>query len=450
MLEPRQLGKVMLKKISLSNFKSFKELKDIELKNITVVAGKNSCGKSSILQSLLLLKQTLDSSSDVPICLEGKYIKCSNIKELTYGLPPVNQAKFGYEFSMDKDRKIKLSFKNKSVDETYIPTIDSVNVESEGGSVLSPSDLNKTKVLKILKKINLPFGASNLESFEVKYNKFTPSSVEVVVKGDEGEENKFSLPWFFVAQDNERVFEELNRVLRNIKYLSPVRAIPERAYVHYSSDSNELNEDGSNSAHILWSKRNSPVLWKGEEVKLKDALNSCIDCMGLSQEISPDRVGEILYKVGIVEPSSGSNVSLADVGFGYSQILPVILLGLINNANNIMLLEQPEIHLHPSSAANLADLFINFASDGKRFIIETHSQEMINRLRLRVIENPELKDIINIVFVESDLENGAQASQFQIDEQGMFPAWPDGFLDESKKIADAIIKARLQKANDEW
>lgn len=75
---------------------------------------------------------------------------------------------------------------------------------------------------------------------------------------------------------------------------------------------------------------------------------------------------------------------------------------------------------------------------------------MINRLRLRVIENPELKEMINIVFVESDNENGAQASQFQIDEQGMFPAWPDGFLDESKKIADAIIKARLAKASDEW
>ncbi|AKB05273.1 AAA family ATPase [Vibrio cholerae] len=440
----------MIKKISLTNFKSFKELKDIELKNITVIAGKNSCGKSSILQSLLLLKQTLESSNDAPICLEGKYIKCSNIKEITYGLPPVNQAKFGYEFSLMSGAKIKLSFKNKSVDDAYVPTIDSISVESEIEDILSPSDLNRTKLLKAFKKRKLPFDATNLDSFEIKYDKFIPESVVITVKNDEGKTDKFSLPWFIFAQGDEYHFDELNRSLKNIKYLSPVRAIPERAYVHYSADSNELNEDGSNSAHILWSKRNAQVLWKGEEVKLKDALNSCISCMGLSQQISPERVGEILYKVGIVEQSSGSNVSLADVGFGYSQILPVILLGLINKPKNLMLLEQPEIHLHPSSAANLADLFINFASDGKKFVIETHSQEMINRLRLRVIENPELKEMINIVFVESDNENGAQASQFQIDEQGMFPAWPDGFLDESKKIADAIIKARLAKASDEW
>lgn len=440
----------MIRKMSLENFKSFRQLKDVELRNITVIAGKNSCGKSSILQSLLLLKQTLESSTDAPICLEGKYIKCSNIKEITYGLPPVNQAKISYDFLMSNGRNVKLSFKNKKVDENYIPIVDSIHIESDKNNLLSPSNLTPNKFLNIIKNHKFPFEISELESVEVKYDKFIPKIVNAVIRDGEGEVNRVSLPWFFISKDKEQTLDELSRELKNIRYLSPVRAIPERAYVHYSVDSNELNEDGSNSAHILWSKRNSPVLWKGKEVKLLEALNSCIACMGLSQEISPDRVGEILYKVGIVEHSSGNKVSLADVGFGYSQILPVILLGLINNANNLMLLEQPEIHLHPSSAANLADLFINFASDGRRFVIETHSQEMINRLRLRVVEKPELKDMINIIFVESDLENGAQASQFQIDDQGMFPEWPDGFLDESKKIADAIIKARLNKASNEW
>lgn len=438
----------MISKISLENFKSFKNLKDIELKNITVIAGKNSCGKSSILQSLLLLKQTLESSSESPLCLDGKYIKCSNIKEITYGLPPINQARFGYRFSMSHGEKIGFYFKNKSVDGNYLPSIDKFEIES--GNALSPSDLNKTKVSKVIRRISSLFESKILESFEVKYDKFIPVSLDAVIKSDNGEASRISLPWFFFERNGDRVLKNFIAELRGIKYLSPVRAIPERAYVHYSADSNELSEDGSNSAHILWSKRNASVLWKGEEVKLKDALNYCISCMGLSQEISPDRVGDILYKIGIVEQKTGNKVSLADVGFGYSQILPVILLCLINNENNLMLLEQPEIHLHPSSAANLADLFINFASDGKRFVIETHSQEMINRLRLRVIEKPELKDMINIIFVESDLDNGAKASQFQIDEQGMFPDWPDGFLDESKKIADAIIKARLEKAVDEW
>jgi len=442
----------MFNKISLRNFKSFKELDEIELKNITIIAGKNSCGKSSILQSMLLLKQTIESSSGSPLCLEGKYIKCSNIKELTFGLPPVNQAKFGYEFFFEDKSSVALSFKNKSIDGSYIPVLDS-NIQKickDNEIIELSNDVTKTKLKKLLDKMNFPVSIDKMLSFEIIYDKFTASHVKVKFEDDKGNHETINLPMFFIFSEGKELTSNLINSLKDIRYLSPVRAIPERAYVHYSEDASELNEDGSNAAHILWSKKNSPVKWKGETMKLKDALNDCISCMGLSQQISPVKIGDILYKVGIKEDISGNNVSLADVGFGYSQIIPVILLGLINDSNNLMLLEQPEIHLHPSSAANLADLFINFAKDNKKFVIETHSQELINRLRLRVIENPELKDKINIVFIESNSELGAQATQFEIDENGMFPSWPDGFLDESKKLADAIINARLAKADDEW
>ncbi|WP_114706491.1 AAA family ATPase, partial [Vibrio cholerae] len=224
---------------------------------------------------------------------------------------------------------------------------------------------------------------------------------------------------------------------------SPVRAKPERAYVHYSQDVSKLNEDGSNSAHILWSKRAEKVQWKNEYYPLSVAVNKCIETIGLSQEISPDKVGDIIYKVGIKESSSGSDVSLADVGFGYSQVIPIILTGLLNKKENLMLVEQPEIHLHPSSAGNLADLFLGFAENDKRFIIETHSQEFINKLRLRVIQNPELKNKINIVFVEQDKGGSSRIKQFEINEDGMFPEWPEGFLDESESLARKILEARL-------
>lgn len=442
----------MFNKISLQNFKSFKKLDEIELKNITIIAGKNSCGKSSILQSMLLLKQTVESSSESPLCLEGKYIKCSNIKELAFGLPPINQAKFGYEFFFEDKSSVEISFKNKSVDGSYIPVLDSNihKIFKDNEIVKLSNDVTKTKLTKLLDKMNFPVDVEKIISYETIYKKFTPSHVEIKIETDDEGPKTINLPIFFFSSERDELNSKLINSLKNIRYLSPVRAIPERAYVHYSEDASELNEDGSNAAHILWSKKNSLVKWKGKTIKLKDALNDCISCMGLSQQISPDKVGDILYKVGIKEDISGANVSLADVGFGYSQIIPVILLGLINDSNNLMLLEQPEIHLHPSSAANLADLFINFAKDDKKFVIETHSQELINRLRLRVIENPELKDKINIVFIESNSELGAQATQFEIDDNGMFPSWPDGFLDESKKLADAIINARLAKADDEW
>jgi predicted ATPase len=441
------LGGVVLKKISLVNFKSFKNLDGMDIKNITIIVGKNSCGKSSILQSLLLLKQTIESPSDAELCLEGRYIKCSNIKELAYGVPQVNYAKIGYKLSFD-NYSVELFFKNKRTEDGYIPIVASYKIfNSSGGVVEFKRSISTPEFDKIFrKKINLLSSAEEVTFREVIYNKFTPVSVKVDLL-EQSIAQTLTMPIAFAYNDEIKIAQKLVKEIENIKYLSPIRAIPERAYVHYSEASSELNTDGSNAAHILWSKRNSNVLWRGEKIPLKDAVNECIKCMGLGQELSPDRIGDVLYKIGIKELVSGSNISLADVGFGYSQIIPVILLGLINSSKNLMLIEQPEIHLHPSSAANLADLFLAFAQDDKKFIIETHSQELINRLRLRVIENPELKEMINIVCVESDEQAGAQIQQFQIDENGMFPAWPDGFLDESEKLAYAIIQARINKVS---
>ena len=177
-----------------------------------------------------------------------------------------------------------------------------------------------------------------------------------------------------------------------------------------------------------------------------EALHKSIEILGLGQEITSEKISEMVYQIGLKIKNSNSAVSLADVGFGYSQVLPVILLGLLNNNDNLLLIEQPEIHLHPSSASKLADLFLAFIKDKKKFIIETHSQELINKLRLRVIQDPSLKELINIVFIDQD-ENGTQIKQFEIDETGMFPEWPKGFLDESENIAREILKARVKSRN---
>ena len=285
---------------------------------------------------------------------------------------------------------------------------------------------------------------------EIKYDAFIPESIDVQVTLESHELRNFELPYMALTSFSDIYpLIKVRESIRKIKYLSPVRATPDRAYVHYSLDADALLHDGSNSAHVLWSKKEEQVLWKNKKLPLIEALSECLDCMGLSQQIKPERIGDILYKVSVSDKNSKYNLSLADVGFGYSQILPVILLGLLSNSDSTLLLEQPEIHLHPSSAANLADLFLNFIKDGKRIIVETHSPELINRLRLRVIENPKLKDDINIVFVEPSSE-GSTIKQFEIDEDGMFPEWPEGFLDESEKILRAIMKARLNKANDEW
>ncbi|MEZ8844280.1 DUF3696 domain-containing protein [Vibrio splendidus] len=449
----------MIKKLSLTNFKAFKSLDDLDIRNITVIAGKNSCGKSSIIQSLLLLKQTLKSPSKLPLCLDGEYLKHTNLKDISNGIPAINRANIGYKFLLDgkAETEIELSFINKETTQSianktqgkkrnisYAPAIDDKN-----STVLFDGINNKELLLKQLEEYGFPIAEMKYIKHELIYNKFTPETIEISFLDKHESIIKMPLPVSLFERDKSVEFHKLINSLEKIKYLSPIRAIPERAYVHYSEDVSELKEDGSNAAHLLWALADKEVYWKNERMSLQTAVNKALECMGLEQEISPDKIGDILYKVGISEKQSGSQVSLADVGFGYSQVIPVILMGLINNSSNLMLIEQPEIHLHPSSSANLADLFINFAKKNKRFIIETHSQEFINRLRLRVIEDPQLKDKINIVFVEGNSELGTTAKQFEIDENGMFPSWPDGFLDESEKLAQAILNARIKKSQEQ-
>ena len=178
-------------------------------------------------------------------------------------------------------------------------------------------------------------------------------------------------------------------------------------YIHYAKNASEINENGANSAHVLWARQNELISFNNKKMKLTEAVHKSIEILGLSQEITSRQMNDMIYRIGIKLQNFEGDVTLADVGFGYSQVLPVILLGLLNNNDNLLLIEQPEIHLHPSSASKLADLFLAFIKDRKKFIIETHSQELINKLRLRVIQDPSLKKHINIVFMDQD-ENGTQ------------------------------------------
>jgi len=438
----------MIKKYSLSNFKAFKKLDDLEIEPLTILVGKNSCGKSSILHSLLLLKQSLDNSdNEKPLTIDGKYLRYSNLSEMTFGQPEIDKSEISFCFKIDNDddnKSLTFSFNSiKNLDHQELNL--SKYFINYGDKKIDLLKISKEKILHGQNK----FGTiiKDFKNVKINKNKFLPDSLDVDLGfGFGNDNNKIQVPISMFYDEFLFVEHEVKDLIKKIKFLSPIRAIPDRAYLHYTDEANELLHDGSNAAHVFWAKKTDNVRFEKKEIQLITAVNKCIKILGLTQEIKPERIGNMLYQLKLNENSFKKNVSISDVGFGYSQILPVILIGLLNNSSNLILVEQPEIHLHPSSAANLADLFLSFIQDNKRFIIETHSQEFINRLRLRVIENPELKSKINIVFVEPNNKKGASIKQFKIDENGMFPEWPEGFIDESEKLANAILKARINKS----
>jgi len=433
----------MITSLSLENFKSFSKLDKLKIKPLTILLGRNSCGKSSIIQSLLLLKQTLDQENSADLNVEGKYLKFSSLKDISYGVPKINTASIAYEIEFERNNEtasVKIEFKNKKNEDSYTPKLVKF-LYTNNERVIDFKKLNKNNFSKTMNKIikdiknNKKFSDTEISGqFATIFQNFMPKAISLEANKD------FIFPLNFVYEN--LILNELEKDLRKMKYLSPLRASPERIYIHYSNNAADISESGANSAHVLWAKKNEIVEFDKENIRLLDALHKCIKILGLGQEISSERISDMVYQIGLKIKNSNSAVSLADVGFGYSQVLPVILLGLLNNDDNLLLIEQPEIHLHPSSASKLADLFLTFIKDKKKFIIETHSQELINMLRLRVIQDPSLKNLINIVFIDQD-ENGTQIKQFEIDENGMFPEWPNGFLDESENLAREILLARI-------
>ena len=172
-------------------------------------------------------------------------------------------------------------------------------------------------------------------------------------------------------------------------------------------------------------------------------------------KIGTERVEEILTKVLVQLGHNDKFITLQDVGFGISQVFPVYLESLRMELGETLILEQPEIHLHPSMQSKLADFLLCMAVSGKNFIIETHSEHLVDRLCLRIAQDPDdkIKDLVSMVFIENtpafpnDTFRGSLITKLKIDEYGDIENWPVGFFDKTdhRKILKAGIEKRKRK-----
>lgn len=141
------------------------------------------------------------------------------------------------------------------------------------------------------------------------------------------------------------------------------------------------------------------------------------------------------------------SVSPASVGVGFSQIAPIILMCLTADKNDVLIFEQPELHLHPGLQQKLGDFFLQMSKLGIQIIIETHSDHILNRVRLRSLEDLDsFKENVNIVFVEKENKQ-SKFNQFKITDNGDFDfqTYPKGFFDQTSKDTFKLLKAKAIK-----
>lgn len=218
-----------------------------------------------------------------------------------------------------------------------------------------------------------------------------------------------------------------------INHVSPLRAHPKRYYFLDKSNINTVlvTLDGNSLTEVL--KENDTV---------RNLVNDWLGRFGLKVDVST--LQDVIHKLKIHQNTL--DLDITDVGFGISQILPVIVQGFLSFKGSLTMVEQPEIHLHPKMQADLADLFIDVVksinNEKKFLLIETHSEYLLRRLRRRIAEGLISSDDIAIYFVSppKNVDASSEILEKEVADNGSFE-WPEDFYaDELKKDTTEFIK----------
>ena len=244
------------------------------------------------------------------------------------------------------------------------------------------------------------------------------------------------------------------------KYLGPLRDEPKPVYpMEGAVDPSDVGLRGEFTAAVLDLHKSRLVLTvpaaeftaKGPraepaEMLLKDAVLDWLKYLGVVSRVQTTDKGVFGHELRVAPTEGGSLHNLVHVGVGVSQVLPIVVMSLMAEPGSVLVFEQPELHLHPRVQTLLADFMLSMAMLGKQCIVETHSEYLINRLRLRAAEDPSDKtqDMFALYFVEKEGPK-SQYRLVDINEYGGMSSWPSGFFDEAPQEAERILRAAMEK-----
>ena len=239
-----------------------------------------------------------------------------------------------------------------------------------------------------------------------------------------------------------------------VRYLGPLREAPHVLYDPGPSKL-DLGVRGEYSAAVLHAQARTwivmPTDGDGERRRLSDALDHWLREFELADNARSEDRGRMGIGLSVTPPGLEREVDLTAVGVGVSQILPVILLCLLAAPGTLVVLEQPELHLHPRLKQKLADFLLACARSGRQLVVETHSEHLVNRLRYRIASDPTdaTHDLIRLVFAENR-DGVTSYREPEINQYGgIGDDWPAGFLDLGAREAQDLVRESLTKRKRE-
>ena len=390
----------MINELLVDNFKLFaKETKFSGLKSINLLTGVNGRGKSSTLQPLLLFKQTLlRSRSSRQVFLSGSFVDLGNASDVKH-----------VDASVAKP--IRIGFKER--DDYYVYT--------------------------------LGIASDNNQSLEIKRFESLGQSKWSIDVDDST-----------LIQDLVPFHEQNSRLIlpfQDLIYISSERIGPKLSFTPSSDE--WIDKRGEHTIQMLYERRYDSVderIIEGmsdifpdfDEEDFSPLVNDVLNfwmtkIFGTSAATVNYIEAANIFALSISTEQKGGKAMFkpTNVGFGYSYTLPILIAGLTARKDSILIVENPEAHLHPSAQSMITKFLGLVANCGVQVFIETHSEHILNALRVMVVQRSVKAQDINVMYFGNKLENYFET--IPIEENGKMDHWPANFFDQAEKDLNVLL-----------
>ena len=447
----------MITELRARNFKSWQDTGLLQFAPLTGLFGANSSGKTSILQVLLMLMQTVESpdrnrvlhfGDDRSLVDFGTFhdVIYTHNTDLTLQLDlswnllkplPINRSLFDLEDNLGNN----LTFQTEIREENDRPLVECFYYNNKFSEFGMKRDIKKKKSGR--NQYELIHGG-----YEAIRNPGRPWNLPPPVKcyGFPDEANGYYQNLGFLS-DFVLAFEKL---FNQITYLGPLREYPRRSYIWSGERPQDVGLNGEEAIPALLAARaeglTSPrlVKVKRSHKPIEQRILEWLQKMELIDSFSLEPIAENRkdYEFRVKKSRNSSEVLITDVGFGVSQLLPVLVLCYYVPENSTIILEQPEIHLHPKVQSDLADVLIDVVKNRNvQIILESHSEHLLLRLMRRIAEEDISVEQTSLYFCQIN-EGTSEIERLKVDKYGNISNWPQNFFGD--EMGDLVEKTKAE------
>jgi predicted ATPase len=432
---------------------------ETKLAPLSCFFGSNSSGKTSVLQALLLLRQTTESadrSSVLQLGGPGAIVNLGDFGSLIYNHDYQHALEIGLRWCAQEELSVRdpLSLKGR-------------------GIVASSRDLGFSAAISARngngKSLRMRVDTMSYSVGDTRFGltrRADKDEYDLTTTGFEfrrAQGRAWPLPppnRFYGFPDQVRAYYQnagfladlelaLEKELKQLYYLGPLRAYPERSYSWAGGQPSDMGRSGEQVIDAILSARDRGLTispgHKKKRVPLEEYVAHWLRAIGLISTFSVAAVSEDnqIFQVKVRRVEGGPEVLITDVGFGVSQILPVIVLCFYAPEGSTILLEQPEIHLHPSVQAGLADVLIDAVQRRNvQLIIESHSEHFVRRIQRRIAEQKLRSSDVALYFCTNS-EEGSELTSLDVDTLGNITNWPIDFFGDT--MGELILTQRAHR-----